>query len=148
MKSEEIPIKNAAPLNQRYRRIVLSCLRHKILETLLLFRSRTELGNDAAFALRRACLADIASVKQNPVVRIEEVFPGNDLVELVLNIIRGLSWRESGAVADAEDMSINGDSWLMKSDVEHNIGGFASHTRQETRLSKSAGTSPLKRSMS
>ena len=51
----------------------------------------------------------------------------HDLVELRLDGINGLAGRESGAVGDAKDMRVNGESLFAERGVEHDIGGFAAN---------------------
>ncbi len=49
----------------------------------------------------------------------------DDLFELGLDVINGLARREAGAVADAEDMSVDGKGFLPESSVEDDVCGLA-----------------------
>ena len=54
---------------------------------------------------------------------------GNDLFELSLDLVDGLARRKAGAVADAEDMRVDGKCFLTESSVENNICCLAPDAR-------------------
>jgi len=49
----------------------------------------------------------------------------HDLLELGFNLVDRLPGREAGAVADAEDVGIDGEGLLAERGVEHDVGGLA-----------------------
>ena len=51
-------------------------------------------------------------------------------VEHLLDLERGLAGSEAGAVADAEEMGVDGDGRLAEGDVEDDIGGLAADAGQ------------------
>ena len=62
--------------------------------------------------------------------------------EHVLDLARRPARRQPGAVADAEQMRVDGDGRLAEGDVEHDIGGLAADAGQRFRAPRgSAGTS-------
>src|SRR5262249_32922967 len=82
-------------------------------------RPFADIGNQAFLAQRPARHAGVASVQDQPVVRVALVLVGHHLVELLLDLERGLAGRKSGAVADPEDMSIDRDGRFTERDVKH-----------------------------
>ncbi|GAA3891532.1 hypothetical protein GCM10022276_08330 [Sphingomonas limnosediminicola] len=58
----------------------------------------------------------------------------NDLLELGLYLIRCLTRREAGAVADAEDMRVDGERLLAEGGVEHDVRGLTANTGQRLQL--------------
>ena len=68
---------------------------------------------------------------------------GRDLVELELDLQRGLAGREPGAVGDAEDVGVDREGLLAERGVEDDIGGLAADARAASRARRGrAGTSP------
>ena len=55
-------------------------------------------------------------------------------LELRLDLVDTLARREAGAVADAEDVGVDGERLLAPGGVEHNIGGLAADPRQLLKL--------------
>ncbi len=49
---------------------------------------------------------------------------GKDLFEPVFHLARRLAGRDPGAVADAEDMRVDGDGRFAERDVKDDIGGL------------------------
>ena len=58
------------------------------------------------------------------------VFRRHDAVELGLNLERRLAGRHAGPIADAKDVSIDGNGRLTEGDVEHHIGRLAADAGQ------------------
>ena len=50
--------------------------------------------------------------------------------QLLFHIQHSFAWRQSGAVADAEEMGIDGNGGHPEGDIEDDVGGFAPNTRQ------------------
>src|SRR6185312_1736013 len=82
------------------------------------------LGDDAVIALGDARLADVAAVEDQPVMGVEQVFFRHHLEQSLLHLDRRLAGREAGAVADAEEVRVDGDRWLPIGDVEHDVRGL------------------------
>ena len=72
------------------------------------------LGDDAAIAFGLPRLADIAAVKDQPVVGVEQVLLRHHLEQPHLDLERRLARREAGAVGDAEDMRVDRDGRLRR----------------------------------
>src|SRR4051812_12434398 len=71
---------------------------------------RLELAEVADDALRAAGLAreaHVAAVQDEPVVDVLQEFRRSELQELLLHFQDILSWRNPGAVGDAEDMRVD-----------------------------------------
>ncbi len=77
-----------------------------------------------------ACLADIAAVQQQPVMRVEQVLRGNDLEQAVLDCARCVAAGKAQAVRDAEDVRVHGHRGQTEGTVEHDVRRLASHARQ------------------
>ena len=54
----------------------------------------------------------------------------DDLFELRLDFVDVLAGREAGAVADAEDVGVDGEGLLAERGVEDDVGGLSSDARQ------------------
>ena len=54
----------------------------------------------------------------------------HDLLELRLDLVDGLAGREAGAVADAEDVGVDGEGLRAEGGVHHHIGGLAADAGQ------------------
>src|SRR3954447_3455328 len=89
-----------------------------------------QVEHDADRALGFARLADIAAVQDQPVMRTELILRRRDGFETLLDLERRLAGRQTGAVAEAEDMRIDRDRRLAERDVEHGTGGLAPDPRQ------------------
>src|SRR5262245_52493665 len=89
-----------------------------------------EIADDALRALGRARDANVAAVKNQPVVRIALELVRHELQKLRLDFLDGLSGRQMGAIADTEDVPVDGDRRLPERRVEHNVRGLAPDTRQ------------------
>jgi hypothetical protein len=64
-------------------------------------------------------------VQDQPVVRVAAEGLWHDLLELRLDGVDRLAGRESGAVADPEDVGVDGERLLAEGGVEHDVGGLA-----------------------
>src|SRR5262245_62846778 len=64
-----------------------------------------------------------------------------DLIELGLNLKRRFANRKTSAIADTEDVCINCNRRLSKSNIKNASGGLTPHTRQ--RLQRLAATRHL-----
>src|SRR6516164_84480 len=95
-----------------------------------LSRPFTEIGNDAPLAQRTPRQADIAPVQNKPVMGMTFVFGRNHLFEPALHLKRRFPDRESGAIADPEDVRVYCDRGLAERDVENHIRGLATDPRQ------------------
>ena len=69
-------------------------------------------------------------MQDQPVVGVDLVLGGDVLEQCQFHRQRRLALAEPGAVADAEDMRVDGDGRLAKGGVEHHIGGLAADARQ------------------
>lgn len=63
-------------------------------------------------------------------VRMQLKVSRDMILDRAFNRVHILARRDAGAVADAEDMGINGLRRLAPPHVQHDIGGLAPHTRQ------------------
>src|SRR5476649_2109692 len=100
-------------------------------------RLRLELADvvdDAARALGLARLAGVSAVQDQPVVRVQAEFLGHPLQQLQLHFERVLAGREAGAVADPEDMRVDGDGRLAERHVHHHVGGLAADAGEVLQL--------------
>jgi hypothetical protein len=59
---------------------------------------------------------------------------GDDLLELGFDLVHRLSRREAGAVADAEDMGVDGERLLAVRGVEDDVGGLAADPGERLQL--------------
>jgi len=62
----------------------------------------------------------------------------HDLFKLGLDDIDRFTWRQAGAVANAEDVSVDREGFFAKRRVQDDIGGLAANTGQ--RLQRFAGS--------
>ena len=67
-------------------------------------------------------------------MRMQPVFLGHALQQLQLDLERVLAGRQAGAVADAEDVRVDGDGRLAEGHVHHHVGGLAADARQRLQL--------------
>jgi len=77
-------------------------------------------------------------VQDQPVVSVAAERPGDDLLELSLDLIDCLPRREPGTIADAEDMRVDRKGLLAERGVEHDVRGLTADAGQF--LEKFAGT--------
>jgi len=84
-------------------------------------------------ALRRA---DVAAVEEEPVVGEGDEFVGDVAHEGLLHLIRRVVALvdEAEAVADAEDVGVDGHGGLAEGDGLDNVGRLAAHTRETEQL--------------
>ena len=66
----------------------------------------------------------------------------DDLLELGLDLVDRLARREAGAVADAEDVRVDGERLLAEGGVEDDVGGLSADAGQPCSSSRVRGTSP------
>ena len=85
----------------------------------------TPFANNTQRAIRLACLADISSVQNQPMVCVALEFGGNDFFQLVFHGANCFSGRQLGAIGDAEDMGVDRNRRFTKSRVEYHVGRFA-----------------------
>ena len=91
------------------------------------FKISAILCQTAGFALWLACLADIASVEQKPVMGLGNDVGRDVLDQLFLGLQRVLAVRrEPEPFADAEDMGVDGHGGLIPYDRADDVGGFTS----------------------
>ena len=67
---------------------------------------------------------------------------GNDLLELRFDIVDGLARRETRAVADAENMSVDRERFLAEGGVEDDIGRLAADAGERLQLFTGPGDLP------
>src|SRR5690242_8962239 len=84
-----------------------------------------DVADEAARALGAARLADIAAVQDQPMVSMALAVGRHDGVEHALDLGRGPAGGEASAVANPEQMGVDGNSGLAEGGVEDNIGGLA-----------------------
>ena len=53
----------------------------------------------------------------------------DDLLEPGLDLVDILARREAGAVADSEDVGVDGEGFLPERGVQHDVGGLAPDAR-------------------
>lgn len=87
----------------------------------------TEIIDGAVDAVWLSRLADIASVENEPVMRVLDVLLGDGFFEFSFDFIDIFTLCQSGAVADAEDMSVDGDGRLSEEYIEDDIGCFTAN---------------------
>ena len=81
-----------------------------------------EVDHRAPPALRLARLADVAAMQDQPVVRVQPEGLRNDLLQLELDLKHVLARGETGAIADAEDVRVDGEGFSVESSVENDVG--------------------------
>ena len=87
-------------------------------------------GDRTGTAQGLARLADVAAVKDEPVVRLDPVAWRDALEQLLLNLDWRLARRQAGSVGDAEDMRVDRHRGFAERHVEHHVGGLAAHAGQ------------------
>lgn len=99
------------------------------------------IGSQAALVAERfAGLADIASVEQEPVVRLGNEVLGDVTDELPFGLERVLAMGgEAEPFAHAEDMRVHGHGGLIIDDGTDHIGSLASHALQRLQLFNGVG---------
>ena len=87
-----------------------------------------EFGDFAPPAFRFTGLADIAPMKDEPVMRA--LFPGiwHPAHKLGLDSIRCLARCHAGTIANPEDMCVDGNGRVSKSLVQHHIRRFPANS--------------------
>src|SRR5487761_2485145 len=85
--------------------------------------------------------ARTAAMQDEPVVCVDEVLGGHALEQFQLDRQRRPAGRQTGAVADPEDVRVHRTGGLAEGHVEHHIGGLAAHARQ--RFERFAGARHL-----
>jgi hypothetical protein len=85
-------------------------------------------------ALWQPCLADVAAVKDQPVVRVTAERLRHDLVELGLDFLWCLAAREAGPVTDAKDVRVDRESLFAESGVKHHVRSFSSDARKSLKF--------------
>jgi hypothetical protein len=85
-------------------------------------------------------------VEDQPVVGVAAKRLWHDLLELGLDDVDVLAGREAGAVADPEDVGVDGEGFLTERGVEDDVGGLAADARKFLELfsiSGDPGTEPI-----
>ena len=77
-----------------------------------------------------ACLADVAAVQQQPVMRVEQVFGRHAAQQLLLDLARVRAPGEPEPMGDAEDVRVDRHRRLAERAVQHDVGGLAPDARQ------------------
>ena len=65
---------------------------------------------------------------------VQAKFLGHALQQLQFDLQRVLAGGEAGAVADPEDVRVDGDGRLAEADIHHHVGGLAADTGQGLQL--------------
>ncbi len=73
-----------------------------------LFCRFTDVGDNAGRAIGFACLADIAPVQDQPVMGVAHEFGRYNLHQRILHLFRRLAGSKPDAIADAQDMRVDG----------------------------------------
>ena len=73
-------------------------------------------------------------MQDQPVVSVAPEGLRHDLLELRLDLVDILAGREAGAVADAEDMRVDGERLLAEGGVQYYVGGLACYSGQAKHL--------------
>ena len=93
-----------------------------------------QINDDAVRALRRAGLADVAAVQDEPMMSILAVFGRDEFRELVLHDAHRLARCNTCAVGDPEDVRVDRNFGVPEGRVEDHAGGFAADARQRFQL--------------
>ena len=88
----------------------------------------------AAPASGLAGQANIAAVKDQPVMGVEQVLLGHEFHQLFLDFHHILAGSNASPVADPENMRVDGHGQLTECGIEYHIGGFAADTGQRLQL--------------
>ena len=96
--------------------------------TFLLSRS-AQVPDDAFGTIGGARLANISTVQDQPVMRVEQELLRNALHQFTLDDQRCLAYGETGSVTYTENMRIHGHRGLAKGGVQDDIGRFTSNAR-------------------
>lgn len=75
-------------------------------------------------------LANIASVEDEPVMRVQQISLGHELQQCLLHLDHVLSRGDAGAVAYPENVGIHGHGQLAERSVKHYVRGLAAHAGQ------------------
>ena len=70
---------------------------------------------------------------------VEQEILGHKLHQLVFHLDHIFAGGDAGAIADAENMGVDGHGQLAKSSVKHDVGGFAADARQGFQLLLGSG---------
>ena len=97
----------------------------------------------AAPAFRRAGLADITAMKDEPVMGRAEHFLGDTADQLILHGTDRFAGSKARTVAETENMGIYSHGWLVKGDVEHDIGRFPAYAGQGFQRFTGVGNLPV-----
>ena len=88
----------------------------------------TKVGNGALGAQGLSCPTDVASVQDEPVMRVLPELTGYIFEQGPFHFKRGCSGGESRAVCHPENMRVHGNGGFTEGGVEHHVGCFSSHT--------------------
>src|ERR1044071_2068495 len=102
----------------------------------------TKIGDQTLLAERPTRHADVAPMQNQPVMSMALIFRRHHTVELHLHFQWRLAGGDTGSIADTEDMGVDGNRWLIKGDVEHDICGLAADAWQGLQRLARAGTPP------
>ena len=87
-----------------------------------------KIADQTAGTLKCLGLADITTMKQQPVMCIHHEFRRNDFDEPLFDFQNIFPGRQSGSVGYAENMGIDSHHILMKCRVQYDIGRFAANS--------------------
>src|SRR5690606_29710269 len=88
------------------------------------------LGDGAPPAFRLSCLADVATMQDEPVVGMERETLRHLLLERQLHRQWRCPRREPGAIAYPEQMRVDRNGGLLEENVQHHIGRLAADAGQ------------------
>ena len=93
-----------------------------------------QIGQPTPPTFGRARLAGVATVQDQPVMCVQAEGLWHTLFQLFLDLFRRLAFGQPGAIANPQDMRVDGKGLLLEPAVEHDIGGLAAHSRQPDQI--------------
>ena len=78
-------------------------------------------------------------MQNQPVVGVAAKFFWYTFFKFFFNLFDCFARRKTGAVADAEDMGVDGEGFLAPCDVHDDVGGLAAHAWEFDQLVAGAG---------
>src|SRR4051794_1070439 len=89
-----------------------------------------QVADQTGWTIGPLCLAHIASVQNQPVVRILNKLRGHKFQQPVFHFGDILARGDSSAVCNPEDMGIDSNGWLAECRIQDHVRGLAPDTRQ------------------
>src|SRR5258706_13192160 len=86
--------------------------------------------DEAGGARRIARLAHVASMQNQPVMRVWEILGRPEFQQLFLDRLYGLAGSQTGAIGDPKYMGVHRDGGFAERGVQNDVGGLSADPRQ------------------